>query len=74
MASDHLFPGGPPWGVNPLGDDEEGAGLVLADFVENAVEEGPGWVDVGVDLVPAVGKRVASKGVGVVGVGSEVVG
>ena len=48
--------------------------LVLTDFVEDAVGEGPGWVDVGVDLVPAVGKRVASKSVGVVGVSCVVVG
>ena len=47
----------------PLGHDEEGACLVLDDFIEDAVEEGPGWVDVGADLIPAVGKRVASKGV-----------
>ena len=58
----------------PLGHDEEGACLVLDDFVEDAVEEGPGWVDVGTDLVPAVGKRVASKCVGVIGIRGEVGG
>ena len=73
-GDDDGFPVGPPGGPDPLGNDKEGAGVVSPNFLENAVEEGPGWVDVGADLVPAVGNRVASKGVGVIGIGGEVVG
>ena len=73
-GDDDGFPMGPPGGPIPLGDDEEGGCLVLTDFLKDAVEEGPGWVDVGAYLVPSVGKRVATKGVGVVGVRGVVVG
>ena len=73
-VDNHSFPLEPPVGPFLLGNDEEGVSLVLADFLQDAAEEGPGWVDVGTDQVPVVGKRVASKGGGVVGVGGEVVG
>ena len=67
VANDHSFPVEPPVGSFPTGNDEEGTSLVLMDFLEDAVEKRPGWVDVGADLVPAVGNRVASEGGGVAG-------
>ena len=74
MVDIHPLPLEPPVCPCPLGDEEEGVSLVLADFLQDAVEEGPGWVDVCFNAMPAVGKRVASKGVGVVGVRGEVIG
>ena len=64
----------PPGGVFPLGHDDDGASFILTDFLKDSVELGPGRVDVGGDLVPSVGKRVTSKGVGVVGIRGEVGG
>jgi len=38
VTDDYLFPVEPPVGPFPLGNDEEGASLVLTDFLEDAVE------------------------------------
>ena len=67
MVDKHSFPLEPPVGPFPLGNDEEGVNVVLADFLEDTVEEGPGLHDVGLYLKPAVGKRVTSKGIGICG-------
>ena len=40
VVLDHSFPVEPPAGPFPLGNDEEGVRLVLADFLQDAVEEG----------------------------------
>ena len=74
MELDDSFPMKPPGGVLPLGHNDNGASCILADFLKESVELGPGRVDVGGDLVPSVGKRVTSKGVGVVGIRGEVGG
>ena len=74
VVDNHSFPVEPPVGPFPLGHDEEGVGFVLADFLQDAGKEGPGWVDICTDAVPAVGTRVAAKGGGVVGVRGELVG
>ena len=60
VVENHSFPFEPPIGPIPLGNDEEGVSVVLTDFIQDAVEEGPEWVDVGVDEMSAMGKRVAS--------------
>ena len=73
VIDDHSFPLGLPICPFPLGDEEECVSFVLADFLQDAVEEGPRRVDVGVDEMPAVGKRVVVQGVGIVGLGGEVV-
>ena len=60
VVDNHSFPLEPPVGQFPLGHDEEGVDFILADFLQDAVEEGPMWGDVGTNEVPVVGKRVAS--------------
>ena len=71
---DYSAPVIPPVGALPVGHHHNGGGVVLTDFVEDSVKQGPRWVDVRGDLEPSVGECVASKGVGVGGIRGEVGG
>ena len=72
VSDDHAFPVEPPLGPLPLGHNEKGSRFVPVDLFQDTVELGPGRVDVGFDEVPAVGERVATESIGVVGIRCEV--
>ena len=56
------LPEGPPSRPCPRGDNDHGADLVLFEFFQYSVEQGPRWVDVRTLLgLPVVGKGVVSR-------------